>query len=131
MKHLILISLSFLFQSCAQKNFNGIEPILKKIKIERIDSALLSEYHLIRCIDLSNSDTLLIVSQKPVDPKPCKQIVSEKNEFMLDLEKINRIDLNGLNHNLYIHNIYIEGNLVFPRNLVVFKSNSLVGLCVK
>ena len=105
---------------------NGTDTQL--VKIVGIDESSVRNHNLLVCT--IHKDTAIIVSDRQSNQRGCDQMISVGDDIKLKLVKKHKIDLDGVNFNLYTQDLFLEGKLIFPKKYRVFSSPWINGLCV-
>jgi hypothetical protein len=122
---LCIIFLNFLTSCHTIKNGDSV--YFKTINIYKIDKDLLTDFYIIRFN--KNGQNGIILSEK--SNLDCSSEIKIAKKYKLYLTKINSTEkLTEPTFRLYANDIYVDGKLVFPKNELVYTSNSLKGLCI-
>jgi len=98
-------------------------------KIISLHSDVLSEYYYIRGIR-GKQEIILLSLKELSDNCETDVVVGNKYDFNLHLLKNVTID-DSTSWRLYNHDFYIGEVFAFPKDMKVYSSDNLVGLCLK
>lgn len=109
------------YNSCRQARSDGFH-------VTSIDSNILHGYYYIEI--LRSGKVELILSEKST--LTCTDSVQVGKKYNLPLNLIYTTPkIDSMSFRLYKNDIHLDGNLVFPKAQKVYKSNSIVGLCIE
>lgn len=98
------------------------------ISIVSIKNYLLEGYY---CIYIYQNGKESLLLSKKTDKTVCIKPIRVSDQLSINLEKIYKINLNdGFTWKLYSNDFYENGQLVFKKDMDVFISHNLNGLCI-
>ena len=101
----------------------------QEIRITKIDSMILDDYYYINFLDSKNNKSILISKKCPYY---CEISLRENEVYKLPIQLLNTIKaVSSTTYRLNQNDIYIDGKLIFPRKIKVYKSNGITGICIK
>lgn len=119
--------LSLIEFSCVVQQGNVNEQHL--VKVIAINSQIASIDYIITCV--AASDTLYILSTNGRNENNCENKIKVGDSVNVELIKKNKVELDGLSYKLYVNDIYLDGNIIFPKRNIVYSSPSITGICLK
>jgi hypothetical protein len=100
----------------------------KNVTIVDVNKSKIEGFFYIMFKDLREKEGI-IISKK--EEENCEEVLKKGKTYSISLDLINTTEgLTDVTHRLYQNDIYIDGKLVFPRNIKVYTSESLEGLCL-
>ncbi len=107
--------------TCRQLKDSGFQ-------VNSIDSNILPGYYYIEI--LKDGENAIILSE--VNIATCIESVQTDKIYNFHLEKIySTPKVKNISFRLYKNDVYIDEDLVFPKDQKVYMSKSIVGLCIK
>lgn len=98
------------------------------INILSIKNDLLEGYY---CIYISQNGKESLLLSKKTNNIDCDKPIQVSDLLSINLEKVYKVNLNsGVTWKLYNNNFYENGQLVFKKDMDVFRSGNLKGLCI-
>lgn len=124
----MLMSIVILLNTVSCGLSQGINDTLQKIKIDKIEEDKLSGFYIVKFDFLEGEKSGSLISRK--ENTSCEKKLIIGGEYQINLEKLKSTEgITEATFRLNVNDVYIDGELVFPRNEFFYKSSSIVGLC--
>lgn len=117
------------FISCLQKRVQEIDNSTC-VTIDSINDIPDEKYLFINAFLCNKKHKIIIVSQKETCDSVFNNTIRMGQKYYVNIKKQYKIEINGVNYNLYTDNIYIDGKILFPKVIQVFSSPSIIGKCL-